>query len=236
MKLIPTILCGGAGSRLWPVSRELHPKPFIRLADGQSLLQKAWIRGAILPNVTEVLTVTNRELFFKTEDEYREVANAAPAGLPNSYILEPFGRNTAPAIAAAALQIAATHGEDTLMLVLAADHLIANQKAFAQAVAQATQLAQQSKLVTFGIQPEAPETGYGYIEADGNKVIRFVEKPNLEKAREYVTPSSSSRPRWTAWRRAALGASSTSRPVRSRRRFIQMMNGRSTNMMAPLTR
>ena len=187
MKLIPTILCGGAGSRLWPVSRELHPKPFIRLADGQSLLQKAWIRGAILPDVTEVLTVTNRELFFKTEDEYREVANAAPAGLPNSYILEPFGRNTAPAIAAAALQIAATHGEDTLMLVLAADHLIANQKAFAQAVAQATQLAQQGKLVTFGIQPEAPETGYGYIEADGNKVIRFVEKPNLEKAREYVT-------------------------------------------------
>ena len=187
MKLIPTILCGGAGSRLWPVSRELHPKPFIRLADGQSLLQKAWIRGAILPDVTEVLTVTNRELFFKTEDEYREVANAAPAGLPNSYILEPFGRNTAPAIAAAAIQIAATHGEDTLMLVLAADHLIANQKAFAQAVAQATQLAQQGKLVTFGIQPEAPETGYGYIEADGNKVIRFVEKPNLEKAREYVT-------------------------------------------------
>ena len=187
MKLIPTILCGGAGSRLWPVSRELHPKPFIRLADGQSLLQKAWIRGAILPDVTEVLTVTNRELFFKTEDEYREVANAAPAGLPNSYILEPFGRNTAPAIAAAAIQIAATHGEDTLMLVLAADHLIANQKAFAQAVAQATQLAQQGKLVTFGIQPEAPETGYGYIEADGNKVIRFVEKPNLEKAREYIT-------------------------------------------------
>ena len=187
MKLIPTILCGGAGSRLWPVSRELHPKPFIRLADGQSLLQKAWIRGAILPDVTEVLTVTNRELFFKTEDEYREVANSAPAGLPNSYILEPFGRNTAPAIAAAAIQIAATHGEDTLMLVLAADHLIANQKAFAQAVAQATQLAQQGKLVTFGIQPEAPETGYGYIEADGNKVIRFVEKPNLEKAREYIT-------------------------------------------------
>ena len=186
MKLIPTILCGGAGSRLWPVSRELHPKPFIRLADGQSLLQKAWLRGAVLPNVTEMLTVTNRELFFKTEDEYREVSGIAPAGLPNSYILEPFGRNTAPAIAAAALQVAEAHGSDALMLVLAADHLIADHAAFVEAVTQASLLAQQGKLVTFGIQPEAPETGYGYIEANGNTVLRFVEKPNLEKAQEYV--------------------------------------------------
>ena len=186
MKLIPTILCGGAGSRLWPVSRELHPKPFIRLADGQSLLQKAWLRGAVLPNVAEVLTVTNRELFFKTEDEYREVTGAASKNLVNGFILEPFGRNTAPAIAAAALQVAASHGDDALMLVLAADHIIVDQPAFARAVAQATQLAAQGKLVTFGIQPEAPETGYGYIETDGNAVIRFVEKPNLEKAREYI--------------------------------------------------
>lgn len=187
MKLIPTILCGGAGSRLWPVSREMHPKPFIRLADGQSLLQKAWLRGAVLPDVCEVLTVTNRELFFKTEDDYHEVAGIAPAGIPNSYILEPFGRNTAPAVAAAAIQIASRHGENALMLVLAADHLIADQTAFAQAVAKATEIAQQGKIVTFGIQPEAPETGYGYIEAEGNKVLRFVEKPNLEKAREYVS-------------------------------------------------
>ena len=186
MKLIPTILCGGAGSRLWPVSRELHPKPFIRLADGQSLLQKAWLRGAMLPDVIEVLTVTNRELFFKTEDEYREVAGENYKDLVNSYILEPFGRNTAPAIAAAALQVSASHNDDALMLVLAADHIILDQPAFAQAVVQATQLAAQGKLVTFGIQPEAPETGYGYIEADGNSVICFVEKPSLEKAQEYV--------------------------------------------------
>ena len=186
MKLIPTILCGGAGSRLWPVSRELHPKPFIRLADGQSLLQKAWLRGAALPDVLEILTVTNRELFFKTEDEYREVAGGAHHDLANSFILEPFGRNTAPAIAAAALHVAATHGFDALMLVLAADHLIADQTAFAAAVAQAVQLAREGKLVTFGIEPEAPETGYGYIEADGNRVLRFVEKPDLDKAREYL--------------------------------------------------
>lgn len=186
MKLIPTILCGGAGSRLWPVSRELHPKPFIRLADGQSLLQKAWLRGATLPNVVETLTVTNRELFFKTEDEYREVASGELGNLANSYILEPFGRNTAPAIAAAALHVAATHGEDALLLVLAADHLIADQAAFAQAVVQAAHLAEQGKLVTFGIQPESAETGYGYLEVAGQDVKRFVEKPNLEKAQAYL--------------------------------------------------
>jgi mannose-1-phosphate guanylyltransferase len=174
----------------------MHPKPFIRLADGQSLLQKAWLRGAVLPDVVEVLTVTNRELFFKAEDEYREVAGTS--NLFNGFILEPFGRNTAPAIAAAALQVSASHGDDALMLVLAADHLIVDQPAFAQAVVRATCLASQGKLVTFGIQPEAPETGYGYIEASlempifsgiekaGFPVHRFVEKPSLEKAQEYV--------------------------------------------------
>ena len=171
---------------MWPVSRELHPKPFMRLADGQSLLQKAWLRGVALPGVAEVVTVTNRELFFKIEDDYREVAGMALQGMANSFILEPFGRNTAPAIAAAALQVAATHGDDAQMLVLAADHLISDQVAFAGAVAQAMQLAQQGKLVTFGIQPLAPETGYGYIEAEGSTVLRFVEKPNLEKAGEYL--------------------------------------------------
>lgn len=183
MQLIPTILCGGAGSRLWPVSRELHPKPFIRLSDGQSLLQKAFLRGALLPGAEEILTVTNRDLFFKTEDEFREV-NAA--GIATSFILEPFGRNTAPAIAAAASQVAEKYGNDAVMLVLAADHLIADQQSFQQAVLKAAELAATSKLVTFGIQPDAPETGYGYIEADGNTVLRFVEKPSLEKAQEYL--------------------------------------------------
>ena len=181
--IIPTILCGGAGSRLWPVSREHHPKPFIRLADGQSLLQKAFLRGALLADASQVLTVTNREFFFKTEDELREVNSA---GLDTSYILEPFGRNTAAAIAAAALQVLERHGPQAIMLVLAADHMISNQAAFAVAVDQAVAFAQAGKLVTFGIKPEAPETGYGYIEADGNTVLRFVEKPNVEKAQEYL--------------------------------------------------
>lgn len=198
MVLIPTVLCGGAGSRLWPVSRELHPKPFIRLADGQSLLQKAWLRGAVLPDVAEVMTVTNREFFFSTQDDFREIAQASKLSLPNRYVLEPFGRNTAPAIAAAALAIAAEHGDDAMMLVLAADHLIVDQESFAEAVGRAVLMALQGKLVTFGIEPDSPETGYGYIEADkersvvadgtalGYEVRRFVEKPNLEKAREYV--------------------------------------------------
>ena len=183
MKLIPTILCGGAGSRLWPVSRELHPKPFIRLADGQSLLQKAFLRAATLPDVAEILTVTNRDLLFKTEDEFREINSFK---LKTSYVLEPFGRNTAAAVAAAAVQVAREHGEDAILVVLPADHLIADHDGFLQAMKIAAGLAAQGELVTFGVTPDSPETGYGYIEAEGNKVLRFVEKPLLEKAQEYL--------------------------------------------------
>jgi mannose-1-phosphate guanylyltransferase len=192
MALIPVILSGGVGARLWPVSRELHPKPFMRLSDGQSLLQKAFLRAAALPDVAEVLTVTNRELYFKTEDEYRGVNDAVPA----SFILEPFGRNTAPAIAAAALYAAQAHGDDAVLLILPADHLIAKQDAFADAVATAVQLAREGSVVTFGIKPNAPETGFGYIETEGKHgVKRFVEKPDLERAKEYV---SSGRYLWNA--------------------------------------
>jgi len=183
MLLIPTILCGGAGSRLWPVSRELHPKPFIRLADGESLLQKAFLRGARLPGAAEILTVTNRELLFETLDEFAEV-NAA--GVATSYLLEPFGRGTAAAVAAAALTVERTHGPDAAMLVLPADHLITDEPAFALAVQRALQLAAAGRLVTFGIAPRGPETGYGYIEAEGTEVVRFVEKPSAELARRYV--------------------------------------------------
>ncbi|NBS77215.1 MAG: mannose-1-phosphate guanylyltransferase/mannose-6-phosphate isomerase [Betaproteobacteria bacterium] len=183
MKLIPVILSGGAGSRLWPVSRLQHPKPFIRLQDGQSLLQKAFLRAIGLQDVDGLTIVTNRDFFFKTEDEFREVFQSKTSV---SYILEPFGRNTAPAIAAAALKAFEEHGADAVLLVLAADHLISNESAFQQAVTQATELALQGKLVTFGIQPHSPETGFGYIETLGNTVLRFVEKPSLERATEYI--------------------------------------------------
>lgn len=181
--VVPVILCGGAGSRLWPVSRECRPKPFIRLADGQSLLQKVFRRGANLPDVAEILTVTNRELLFATRDEYAAVN---PRGLPTPFLLEPFGRNTAPAVAAASLSIAERHGGDALVLVLPADHLIADEAAFAAAVARAEDLAGGGAIVTFGIEPERAETGYGYIEAEGQRVLRFVEKPDAETARAYV--------------------------------------------------
>lgn len=192
MKVVPIILSGGVGARLWPVSRETHPKPFIKLADGESLLQKAFARAKALPGVADVLTVTNRDLYFKTKDEYRSV-NAGD--VPTSYILEPFGRNTAPAIAAAASHVAASYGEDTILIVLPADHLIERQDAFIAAVNEAMTLAQKNFLVTFGIQPAFPETGFGYIEAEGNRVHRFVEKPSLEKAQEYV---ASGRYLWNA--------------------------------------
>lgn len=182
MRLIPTILCGGAGSRLWPVSRELHPKPFIRLADGQSLLQKTFLRCASLSSVEEILTVTNREFFFKTEEEFREINQT---DLKMSFILEPFGRNTAAAIAAAALHLETTYDSDVIMLVLPADHIISDITEFSNAVNKAIERALLGQLVTFGIQPERAETGYGYIEVDENKVLRFVEKPCLEKAIEY---------------------------------------------------
>jgi mannose-1-phosphate guanylyltransferase / mannose-6-phosphate isomerase len=182
--LIPVILCGGAGSRLWPVSRESHPKPFMRLADGHSLLQKAFLRAVDLPDVSEVMTVTNRDLLFKTEDEYRSIT---PKGVSTSYLLEPFGRNTAAAVAAACLQVEQTSGADALIIVLPADHLISNQVAFKAAVADARRLARDGYIVTFGIRPDQPETGFGYIEFEGHEVKRFVEKPDAETARHYVS-------------------------------------------------
>lgn len=183
MKLITTILCGGAGSRLWPVSRELHPKPFIRLADGQSLLQKAFLRGSQLKNCAEIFTVTNRDLFFKAKDEFAEINDS---DIQNSFILEPFGRNTAAAITSAAIEIERKYGSNAVMLVLAADHLIGDSQSFQLAVMDAINLAQEGKLVTFGIKPDGPETGFGYIEFEGNLVLNFIEKPSFEKAQHYI--------------------------------------------------
>jgi len=187
--LIPCIIAGGAGTRLWPVSREAMPKPFMRLPDGESLLQKTFRRAIDLADVQRVLTVTNREVFFRTLDDYRPL-NKGAATL--DFILEPFGRNTAPAIAAAALHVARLHGEDAQLLVLPADHLIKDLDAFAKAVDSARELAEQGWLVTFGLVPTHPETGFGYIEKGqalngaNFQVARFVEKPDAKTARQYL--------------------------------------------------
>jgi mannose-1-phosphate guanylyltransferase len=187
--LIPVILSGGAGTRLWPVSREALPKPFMKLGDGRSLLRMTLDRAAGLTS-DSALVVTNRDYYFLSRDELGDSALAKAGKL--RYLLEPAARNTAPAIALATLAVAQSHGEDAVLLVLAADHLIEDEPRFRACVEQARGLAEAGWLVTFGIAANAPETGFGYIESGkalengGFAVQRFVEKPSLERAREFL--------------------------------------------------
>ena len=183
-KLIPIILSGGAGARLWPVSRRMHPKPFMEVA-GKPLLAHALERAALIAD--EALIVTNQDHYYLTENLLKETLKAPKV----SYLLEPKGRNTAPAIALAVRHIQKAHGDDAVCLVLAADHLISDDAAFEKAVGQAADEAQDGNLVVFGIRPTAPETGYGYLEVaaagDGPQALEsFVEKPDRAKAEEYL--------------------------------------------------
>lgn len=188
--MVPVILSGGSGTRLWPVSRRAHPKPFMKLVDGESLAEKTFRRALGVAGECPVLTVTSRDYFFYTRDLYDDI-DGAEHGHP--FLLEPVGRNTAPAIALAALYVRETMGPDAQMLVLPADHLIRDEARFQAAVSEARELAGRGYLVTFGIHPTHAETGYGYIrrgvsinQSGGHEVAAFVEKPDEVTANAYV--------------------------------------------------
>jgi len=186
--LIPVILAGGVGSRLWPVSRSMLPKQFIDFPGMQgSLFQNTIERLSGIPEIGDPIVVCNAEHRFLVAEQLRQL------GSEHCHILlEPMGRNTAPAVALAAL-CAQQDAADPYLLVLPADHMIQDGDAFKQAIASARQMAREEKLATFGIVPSLPETGYGYIEkgdaldgANGFRVREFVEKPDLEVAQAYV--------------------------------------------------
>lgn len=188
--VVTLILCGGAGTRLWPVSRMAYPKPFIRLPDGRSLLQRT-IDCASSCGGSTMLIGTNREYYFQARDEAD--ASVLAQGFEKHYLLEPQGRNTAPAIVMAALWARQLYGPETILLALAADHVIDGETALKAAVDQAIAAAEAGFLVTFGVPPTAPDTGYGYIEVGppiltsaGFAVTRFVEKPSRQTAEAYV--------------------------------------------------
>ena len=195
--IIPVILAGGSGTRLWPLSRELHPKQLLALTDNHTMLQNTLLRIAEVEGMAAPMIICNGKHRFMVEQQVSDIAMR-----PSAIFLEPVGRNTAPAVAVAALKAVATH-PDALILVLPADHLIKNIPAFHAALKLGEGFAGQGRLVTFGIVPDRPETGYGYIRKgqpvqipenqrpdnviSGFAIAEFVEKPDLQTARQYVS-------------------------------------------------
>ena len=181
--LQPVLLSGGTGTRLWPLSREADPKQFLPLAGEDTMVQATWRRVAPLAGAAPIV-VANEEHRFLVAEQLRQIGAPTPA-----IVLEPVGRNTAPAIAAAALQALAA-GDDPLLLVLPSDHVVRNEAGFRDAVSAACAAAEAGALVTFGIVPDAPETGFGYIQAETGegvrRVLRFVEKPDAVTAQSYL--------------------------------------------------
>jgi mannose-1-phosphate guanylyltransferase/mannose-6-phosphate isomerase len=188
MNLVPVILSGGAGTRLWPLSRELLPKQLLALTGERTMIQETAARLMGFPGATAPIVVCNEAHRFLVAEQLREL------GLPpSSILLEPVGRNTAPAIALAAHAALQIGGDDALILVLPADHVLQDLAAFQAAIKRALPAAADGKLVAFGIVAHTPETGYGYLKANGRPaptavvpIAQFVEKPNLQRAQEFI--------------------------------------------------
>jgi mannose-1-phosphate guanylyltransferase/mannose-6-phosphate isomerase len=192
--IIPVILAGGSGTRLWPLSRQQYPKQFLKLFGDQTMLQQTLLRLKGLADLADPIIVCNEDHRFTVAEQLQEV------NIKGSIILEPAARNTAPAIALAAELALVDANDDPILLVLPADHLIKNIEGFHLAIIEAVASAQSGNLVTFGIVPTRPETGYGYIEIDSGQrsavcseptpsacdVLRFVEKPDLPTAQQYL--------------------------------------------------
>jgi len=191
LEIVSVIMSGGSGSRLWPASRIAHPKPFMQLPDGETLLQKTFFRAQACASDSEVVIVTNQALFHETINQVSDVEGYDFVKL--SMVLEPFPKNTAGAVLAAAEHVVKNYGEDAVMFISPADHLIPDTDRLHVYVNQAAEIAALGNLVTFGIKPTSPETGFGYIKtfaeepiASGFRVERFVEKPSLDKAKSFL--------------------------------------------------
>lgn len=185
--IVPVILAGGSGSRLWPLSRSTYPKQLLPLVTGQTMLQDTVLRAQSVGNIVNPFVICNQEHRFLVAEQLQQI------GVDNaSIVLEPMGKNTAPAVAIAALHLLKQHA-DPILLVLPADHVIKDINSFVASAGVAEQYAQAGHLVTFGIVPAQAETGYGYIKSGeklddqkGYRVAQFIEKPNLKTAEEYV--------------------------------------------------
>ncbi len=189
--ILPIILCGGTGSRLWPLSRKSFPKQFLNFnfTDNKSLLQRTQCRTKLIKDIKDPILICNEEHRFIVAEQMRKIKVT-----PLSIILEPFGRNTAPAIAIAALKSLEFY-EDPNLLILSSDHQIKDEKRFSQAVFSGLNYSSKGKLVNFGIFPNSPETGFGYIQSKEklnknnfqcSKIDRFIEKPDFKTANKFV--------------------------------------------------
>ena len=182
--IVPVILSGGSGTRLWPLSRKLYPKQFLSLVNDTSLFQDTISR---LPkNISSPLIICNEDHRFIVAEQLRQI-NSKSRGI----ILEPIGKNTAPAIAIAAMSLL-NKNQDPTLLILSADHLIKNSNQFQDSIQISSKIADKGKMVAIGIKPHKPEVGYGYIQVDNfnndesYNIISFVEKPNLKDAQKYL--------------------------------------------------